>query len=449
MAPSTSPSAASPSRGYSAGPSSLAKLTAVTVLVGIGAGLGGMALALLLHAIQHFAYGYSLDHLISRESFVEGVSAASPLRRVAVLAVCGLVAGLGWYLVYRFARPLVSIKKAVGADDPRMPAGATTSHALLQIITVALGSPLGREVAPREIGALVAGWLSHRAGLSVEETRVMVACGAGAGLAAVYNVPLGGAVFVLEVMFATFNLRVLVPALATSTIAAFVAWIGLGNESQYTVPHFGLCASLVAWSIVMGPVFGVAAYAFTEATKAARAKAPRNWQLPVLSLLNFVAIGLLAIYFPQLLGNGKGPAQLGFDSQIGLGLAAILLVLRVVITVSSLRAGAEGGLLTPGLSTGALLAIVLGGVWSLAWPGAPLGAFAIIGAAAFLASSMSMPITAIVLLTEFTRIDHDFLVPMLFAVAGSYAVHHLCGRLACRGRAAPNAPAASAPPVRA
>lgn len=126
------------------------------------------------------------------------------------------------------------------------------------------------------------------------------------------------------------------------------------------------------------------------------------------------------------LGNGKGPAQLGFDNELTIGLAAVLLVVKVLITASSLRAGAEGGLLTPALANGALLAIILGGAWSLLWPGVPLGAFAIIGAAAFLASSMSMPLTAIVLVAEFTRIDHDFLVPIILAVAGSMCMSKLC-----------------------
>lgn len=403
----------------------LFRLAVVTVLTGIGAGLGGMALALLLHLIQHFAYGYSLTHLVGHESFYEGVAAASAERRIGVLLACGVIAGFGWLAIYRYGRPLVSIKKAISSGDPLMPPATTTAHALLQIITVALGSPLGREVAPREIGSLIAGWLSRYAGLSVEQTRLMVACGAGAGLAAVYNVPFGGAIFVLEVLLRSFELRVVIPALVSSVIAAVVAWLGLGDESQYIVPHFALSANLVAWSIVMGPVFGVAAFAFVQLTSRARAAAPKGWTLPVLSIANFLVIGLLAVSFPQILGNGKTPAQLGFSNELTIGLAATLLLIKVAITVSSLRAGAQGGLLTPGMSNGALLAIVLGGAWTLMWPGTPIGAFALVGATAFLASSMNMPITALVLMVEFTRVDHDFLVPMLCAVAGSIAVNRL------------------------
>jgi H+/Cl- antiporter ClcA len=401
------------------------RLAVVIVFTGIGAGLGGMALGLLLHLIQHFAYGYSIAHLVGHESFYEGVAAASAERRISVLLACGVIAGFGWFAVYRYGRPLVSIKKAITAGDPLMPPATTTAHALLQIITVALGSPLGREVAPREIGSLIAGWLSRYAGLGIEQTRLMVACGAGAGLAAVYNVPFGGAIFVLEVLFRSFEVRVIIPALVSSVIAAVVAWLGLGDESQYIVPHFALSANLVTWSIVMGPVFGVAAFAFVQLTSRARAAAPKGWTLPLLSIANFLVIGLLAVSFPQILGNGKTPAQLGFSNELTIGLAATLLLIKVAITVGSLRAGAQGGLLTPGMSNGALLAIVLGGAWTLMWPGTPIGAFALVGATAFLASSMNMPITALVLMVEFTRVDHDFLVPMLCAVAGSIAVNRL------------------------
>lgn len=256
--------------------SSLWRLTAATLCTGILAGLGGMMLALILHFIQHLAFGYSPDFIISSESFLQGVSDATRSRRLAVLVVCGVVAGIGWWALYRWGKPLVSIAAAVKSDQPHMPVVSTTLHALLQIITVALGSPLGREVAPREIGAVSANWLSRRFTLTVRETQIMIACGAGAGLAAVYNVPLGGAVFVLEVLLGAFSWQLLLPAIATSSIAALVAWIGLGNESQYHLMQLVTTPSLLVWSVVMGPVFGVAAYWFTRMTNRAKADAPRD-----------------------------------------------------------------------------------------------------------------------------------------------------------------------------
>jgi H+/Cl- antiporter ClcA len=395
------------------------KLIVVTTLVGLGAGLGGMLLALLLHEIQHVAFGYSLDALTGGESFLVGISAASPLRRFIVLTLCGVIAGVGWWCVHRFGKPLVSIRQAVDSDDPRMPPGSTIAHALLQIVTVAMGSPLGREVAPREIGSLWAGWLAHYARLTPAQSRIMVACGAGAGLAAVYNVPLGGAVFVLEVLLCTFDGVIVAAAFTTSAIGAIVAWIGLGDGHQYHLPAFALDAQMIVWAIVMGPVFGVAAWCFMTLAGAARKHAPRGNALPALAVLNFALIGVLVIYFPQLAGNGRGPAGLSFDDSLGFALAGVLLILKVTIEVSSLRAGAQGGLLTPSLTNGALLGVVLGSVWNGIWPGTPLGAFAVIGAAAFLGPAMQMPLTALVLMIEFTRFNHDFLIPTALAMAGA------------------------------
>ena len=391
----------------------------VVVLTGVGAGLGGMALALLLHAIQHIAYGYDIGQLVGHDSFLKGVSEASPVRRLAALGACGVVAGVGWALLYRYGRPLVSIRKAVGAADPRMPVASTLSHALLQIVTVALGSPLGREVAPREIGSLFAGHVAHRAGLSPDDCRLMVACGAGAGLAAVYNVPFGGAIFALEVLLGTYAPRALIAALVTSVLAALTAWIGLGNEQQYTVPAFTMSGPLLVWAAICGPLFGIAAWGFVKLTSSARAHVPRGWKLVVMSVINFSVIGGLVLVFPHLAGNGKGAASVAFDSGLTAGLAAVLLVLKVAIEASSLRTGAEGGLLTPGLANGALLAIVLGGIWNHILPGVSPGACALVGAGAFLSASMQMPLTAVVLLAELTHANHDLLYPLLLAIAGS------------------------------
>ncbi|MGE8640595.1 MAG: chloride channel protein [Achromobacter sp.] len=409
-----------------------ARLFIAVLLTGIVAGLGGMLLGMLLHAVQHLAYGYSLDRIVSHESFLEGVEAASGTRRLLVLVVCGLVAGGGWWLIYRYGRPLVSVTEAVRDPAARMPAKTTLAHAVLQIVTVALGSPLGREVAPREVGALAASRLSTLLRLPPDQHRLIVACGAGAGLAAVYNVPLGAALFVLEVLLGTFAWPAATAALAASCIGAVVAWIGLGDEIQYALPAMTVDAGLIAWSVLAGPVFGLAAYGFVRLTSAARRHAARGWRLPVAALINFTIIGCLASALPALLGNGKGAAQLGFSNELAIGMAATLLVLKVAITSGSLRAGASGGLLTPGIAIGALLAVVLGGLWSLAWPGAPLGAYAVVGAAAFLASSMSMPLTAIVLIAEFTRVDQGFLVPIILAVAGSTAAHHFFSSHAAR-----------------
>lgn len=379
-------------------------------------GIGGMLLALLLHFIQHFALGYSALH----ESYWQGLESTTALRRFTVVFVGGLVAGFGWYLLYRFGQPLVSIAKAVKSDDHRMPLVSTWIHGLLQVITVALGSPLGREVAPREVGAAMAGWASHRFQLTGEESKILVACGAGAGLAAVYNVPLAGALFALEVLLVTCKSVPVICAITTSTIAAMIAWIGLGNIYQYPLPVFQMTTPFYFWAILMGPVCGVAAFYFDKVMSAARAKAPRDYKMPVFSIINFSVLACLAIYFPHLLGNGQIPLEQSFAGTLAIQFALILLILKLCVVWGSLRSGAEGGLLTPGLACGALLSCFVGGIWALYFPGSSIGAYALVGAAAFLSTSMKMPLTAIVLVLELTHFDYDLLPPLLIAVAGSY-----------------------------
>lgn len=399
----------------------LLKRVFATIVVGIGSGLLGMFLVLLLHYVQHIAYGYSLNHVISKESFLEGVTASSPLRRLSILMLCGLIAGIGWWALYRYGKPLVSIADALKAKK-EMPKLATIIHALLQIITIALGSPLGREVAPREMSAVFAQWLSTKLKLKAEDAKIMLACGAGAGLAAVYNVPLGGALFTLEVLLRSFKWSVVLQALTTSAIAVGISWIGLGSAPLYHIPNLAISYSLVLWSALTGPIFGYVAYWFMQVANKARIEATHNWRMPILCFANFTLIGLLSIYFPSILGNGKSPVEVELDTPVGIELSLILLVLRVFFCWSSLGTGAQGGLLTPSLANGALLAVFLGGIWSWFWPAPSLAAFAIVGAVAFLAAAQKMPITAIVLIFEFTRLNLSFLIPIMLAVAGSVGI---------------------------
>ena len=396
------------------------------VLAGLAGGLAGVSLSLLLHAVQHLAFGYSLQALLGGESFLDGVRDAAPLRRLAVLTACGLVAGFGWWVLRRLGRPIVAVSAAVADPATPMPAGTTTVHVLLQIVTVALGSPLGREGAPRELAALAAGRLAAMLRLGAADTRIVIACAAGAGLAAVYNVPLGGALFTMEVLLASFAPAIAVPALAAAAVAAAVTWLGLGDIYQYRLPSLSVSASLVAWAAACGPVLGTAGWLYRRAMLLARGAAAHDaWAIP-LCLLVFGAIGLAAMTFPALPGNGKGPIQLGLDGALGIRVAAILLVLKVLATIGALRAGADGGLLTPGMTIGALMGVVLGGLWNEAWPsGAGQGAFALVGGTAFLSVSMRMPITAIVLGFELTRADDDFALPVLVAVAIAAATARL------------------------
>ncbi len=184
-----------------------------------------------------------------------------------------------------------------------------------------MGSPLGRESAPREVGALFGGSIARFYGLSAQETKRVIACGAGAGLAAVYNVPLAGAIFTLEVLLVTISWDAVIAAVVTSAVAAFVASLVLGNERQYlfSAPS---PFSLIVWAMLSGPLFGYAASLFRRMTKTARRQVKSNWQMPVFCFIAFACLGLLSIWFPQLPGNGRGPVQLSFGGGVNVAVGS-------------------------------------------------------------------------------------------------------------------------------
>ena len=198
------------------------------------------------------------------------------------------------------------------------------------------------------MAAALAGWLTARAGLAGADARMLVACAAGAGLAAVYNVPLAGVLFTLEALLRSVSGRSVAAAIATTAVATGVSRLCLGDVMQYDVPRFDVDESLVAWSLVAGPVIGLAAFVFRRAGEAAGARLARHdGSTIVLSLAVFAALGLLAGPFPELLGNGKGPALLGFDGGVTPKAAMVLFGLKAIVVFATIRAGAYGGLLTP------------------------------------------------------------------------------------------------------
>ena len=189
---------------------------------------------------------------------------------------------------------------------------------------------------------------------------MLVASGAGAGFAAVYNVPLGGALFALEVLLGTVALPLVLPALATSVIATAVGWIALGTNPTYSLPHYALHPAQMAWAFVVGPIIGVVAIGWVRIVQRAAALRPRGWWRLIAPLAVFTVLGVVSIHYPQLLGNGKGVVQLEALGSLSLGLLCVLLVLKPLATAACLGAGSPGGLFTPTLTIGVLLAGVPG-----------------------------------------------------------------------------------------
>jgi H+/Cl- antiporter ClcA len=268
-------------------------------------------------------------------------------------------------------------------------------------------------------GSVVSGWL----GLTSGQRRVIVACGAGAGLAAVYNVPLGGALFTIEVMLGTTVLPAVLPALVCSFIATLTAWAYLPSHATYVdIPAYHFTGTIMVCAIVMGPVVGVLASGYIRLIGWVSHHRVSGLKMIPAMFGAFGALGLIGFAYPQLFGNGKDMAH---DALVGQGtlLAFLaLFILKPLVTALCLESGAAGGVFTPTLSTGAAFGAFVGLAWSHVWPGSPAGAYAMVGAAAMIGAAMQAPLAGLVLVLELTRNGFQLMVPMIAATAIATAV---------------------------
>ncbi|MGA8192261.1 MAG: chloride channel protein [Acetobacteraceae bacterium] len=382
------------------------------LLTGAGTGLAAAALTGLLELVQHLMWGGAGRDLL------QAASGAGPWHHVAVLLGAGLLTGAGQLLLTRLSSGNgIDITAAIWFQAGRLPALRTLGSAVLSVVIVGMGVALGREGAPKQAGAVIANAMSDRVRLSDEQRRLLVACGAGAGMAAAYGVPLGGALFALEVLRGALALRFVLPAVVTTLVATGVSWAFLPDAPLYAIPAYPGSLSSTAWALLAGPVAGLVSVLYVRSVAWADRHKPTGWRRVWAPVVVLGGLGAVSICFPQVLGNGRDVAELAFTARVGPMLLAALVLLRPAATVLCLGSGAPGGLFTPSLALGAMLGGVLGLPWSWLWPGVPPGLFALLGAAALLAATTQGPISTIVLMMELTGYARAAIVPLLLAVA--------------------------------
>ncbi len=382
------------------------------VLTGIGTGLGAAALTGLLELVQHTAWsGAGVDLL-------DAAARAPGWWRVTVLLAAGLLTGAGQLLLVRVSSAnSIDITAAIWFHAGRLPALRTLGSAVISVLVVGMGASLGREGAPKQTGAVIANALADRTRLPDDTRRLLVACGAGAGMGAAYGVPLGGALFALEVLRGELALRYVLPALVTALIATGVSWAFLPDAPTYLIPAFPGSISVSLWALPFGLIAGCVAVLYVRAVAwADRHRPTGTWRL-IAPALALAAVGVVSIWFPQVLGNGRDVAQLAFTGQVVPMLLLALLFLKPLATLLCIGSGTPGGLFTPSLAFGAVLGGLLGLPWSYLWSGVPPGLFAVLGAAAMLAATTQGPLSTIVLMIELTGQARAFVVPLLLVVA--------------------------------
>lgn len=389
--------------------SDLIRLCLWTFVVGVATGLVAAVLVYLLHGIEHLVYG---QHEGDTAVVTDGTTG---LQRFLGITVAGLIAAPAWWAMRRLGRPIKSVEE--GMSGARMPVLETLINVFLQMATVAAGASVGRENAPREAGAMMATQLARRIGVDRGTTRLLVAAAAGAGLGAIYHIPLAGAVFAFEILLTTVTVRAVMVVLACSAVATITAGIVVGDQPLYSTVTLSEGFGNLTVAVALGIVCGIAGMAFRHAASTAEATAPKGahilWALP----LAFVIVGALSLPLPEVLGNGRSAATSVLEETPVWTFALALLVAKVVAVLITLRSGAVGGVLTPGFAVGALLGYLVGCVVQPIVPGIPPADFALLGAAAFLSTSMAAPLFALIVTVEFTGQSSEAYLALFLACA--------------------------------
>ena len=414
-------------------------LIAAVAVVGIAIGAAAGLLTLMLYQVERFALGYIEN---AHESGPFNVPA---IRRAISVTVGASIAAVMWWLLRTRTTEVPSVKKAVGGAI--MPVWQTIVHVLLQIFIVGTGMSIGREVAPRELGAMFGQRFARWVRLDAKDTRMLVAITAAAGLAGVYNAPLAGTFFAVEILLADVTLETVTLAFACSALASWVAILVKGTHTFYLIGEAdGLFTpDYMVFALVAGLMLGAAGALFRRGSQWAEKNKPSGagilWMMPLAGLLT----GVVAIAVPQVMGNGRATAQLSFSSKADLAVIPVLLLLsfvaKAIVTLLTIRSGASGGVLQPGIALGASGGAMLGILWMQMFHTNSIGMYALLGACALLAASQQAPLMAICLVMELADAPINLFVPIGFAVAVSaFTASRLAAPLAALHLPRPSTP---------
>lgn len=393
------------------------RLLLATLSLGIGTGLVGMACHYLLEGVQGLAFGQDKGDLLLQ--FQE----AGALRRFLVLGVTGVLAAGFWYILQQRYN-ILSIRRQIDLVGERDPAPlAHILHASMQVAIVGAGASVGKEGAPREVGALLAGRLGKAFSLAIKERRVLIACGAGAGLAAVYQVPFASSLFVFETLGLAYHWKNFVLVLSSTYLATWVAQPIVGHGAIYHISLVHWSASSLFQAVIVALLVTPLALAFRFLANRASRKRRKDgtilWALPVA----FMVLAAIVAFYPIFMGNGQVLAQALLSGQPFSNLV-LTLAMKGFLVYLLLRNGAYGGTLTPsfalGIGSGYLATLLLTVVGIHLDPALGM----LLGATVFLGTTLQAPLTGIALSLGFTGQSWALILPLALVAGVSYMIQN-------------------------
>ncbi len=401
-----------------------AKFLALAVGVGIFTGLAATLYRLAL--IWSHRLFFRQDSLLSSGQILDRIIA------VGLPALGGLIVGGCVYRLLRIpgGHGVPALMKAVVTGNINLPP-STAVKSGLSVITMASGGSAGPEGPIVEIGAVMGTSLGRLAGVERRRMGTLVGCGAAAGIAAIFNAPLGGVVFALELILHEFTVPRFTPVVLAAVVASVVTQVLLPHQPAFRVPA-GLVDSIepdfkliVAFGI-LGLLCALFSALYISGIYKAQDVFQRNVHLPTWLKPAFggLLVGLMAIVLPGIQGEGYEfiNERILEHANFGAALGAILILYalgKLLATALTLGSGFVGGSFAPAMFIGAALGAAFGVAAHQIVPlGLPSPAvFALVGMAGVVAGSLNAPLASILLIYEVTGGRYQILFPLMITVA--------------------------------
>jgi chloride channel protein, CIC family len=393
------------------------RMVYLSVLAAILGLVGGGAAWVLLHLIGLIT-NLALFHRFGWELPPTTALVAGPWIPVAAMAGAFLVSCLAkWSPVIR-GHGIPEAMEAVLLRQSRISPRAAVAKPLSAAIAIGTGGPFGAEGPIIVTGGALGSLLGQVLHVSPSERKILLACGAAAGMSATFGAPLASVVLAIELLLFEFSTRAFIPLVVATSVAAGVHSALFGTGPLFAMPEHDFAGlSSLPWFVVLGVACGLLAVVVSRGLFAVEALFRRLpvdelWH-PVLGAAAFASVGLLV---PRALGVGYDAIGDVLNDRLALGAVAVLAVAKLIAWWLALGSGTSGGTLAPLLLIGGSFGSLLGMGARALDPSLPLspGAFAVVAMAATFGASTRATFTAIVFLFELTR-DYRIILPLMLA----------------------------------
>lgn len=396
----------------------------LAMVVGLLAGFGAIGFRYLIQAMQ-WLFFEGAGRLSAKVSFID-------LGRSYIVVVPAVGMVLVTLIVRKWAieaqgHGVPEVQYAVNKEGGRIRFRVVLIKALASALCIGSGGSVGREGPIVQIGSGLGSTIGQLARLRESEVKLLLACGAAAGIGATFNAPIAGVLFALEVILGSFAARSFGLVVLSSVTAVAVSHAFLGKQ-----PAFELIQPFVlhsSWELplylVLGFFIGVISLGYVRSVYFFEAVFER-WKFNpyVKAFLGGLAIGVLGFFGSEyIFGVGYQGVEMALKSDFTIQFLLLLLVLKILATSLTLGAGGSGGVFAPALFIGAMAGSAFGLTANQLFPTitAPAGAYALVGMAALFAGAAHAPITSVLILFEMTD-DYKIILPLMLSVVVSYLV---------------------------